>query len=453
MAEILSGLRNAIKKFISSTTPYERAVEEFIRDLQRTLIKSDVNVRIVFELSKRIRNKALKEKPPPGVSRRDWFIKIVYEELTYLFGGEEEPEVLPKKKPYVIVLVGVQGSGKTTSAAKLAWYYRNRKFKVGLVAADTFRPGAYDQLRQLAEKVGALFYGDKSEKDSVKIAVEGVNKLVKEGAHIVIVDTAGRHGYGSEEKLLEEMKEIVKAVKPDEVMLVLDASMGQKARDLAEKFHKATPIGSIFLSKLDGTAKGGGALSAVAVTGARVKFVGTGEKIDEIEVFRPPSFVSRILGMGDVKSIIERIEAVVEREELEKQAEELLSGKISMRLIYKQLRQIRKLGPLSKILKMIPGYSMSLLDVEEEAKIGEEKIDKWIAIIQSMTYEELEKPELIEKEKSRIRRIAIGSGTRPEDVKELLTYYTNLKRMIKKLKRRKALLEKYRQLDQQWLGG
>ncbi len=452
MSEILSGLRNAIRRFITGATPYERAVEEFIRDLQRTLIKADVNVRLVFEISRRIKERAVKEKPPPGASRRDWFIKIVYEELVSLFGGEEEPDVIPNKTPYVIMMVGVQGSGKTTSAAKLAWYYRNRRFKVGLVAADTYRPGAYDQLRQLAESVGAMFYGEKDARDAVKLAETGVKKLVEEGAEIIIVDTAGRHGYGEEQSLLDEMKSIAEKVKPDEVMLVIDASMGQKARDLAEKFHSATPIGSIFLSKLDGTAKGGGALSAVAVTGARIKFVGTGEKPDEIEVFRPANFVARILGIGDIRSIIERLEALAETEELEKQAEEILSGRLNMRIIYKQIRQIRRLGPLSKVLKMLPGFGLTIPDIDEEARVSEKKMDAWMAIIQSMTYEELEKPELIEKEKSRIRRIAIGSGTRPEDVKELLTYYNQVKRMIKQLKRKKTLLKKYGKLDQQWLG-
>lgn len=347
------------------------------------------------------------------------------------------------------MLVGVQGSGKTTTAGKLARYYKNRKLKVGLIQTDTYRPAAYEQLKQLAEEIGVPFYGNKNEKDPVKIAREGLKKMLEENVDIIIIDTAGRHGYGEEEALIDEMKRISNEVKPDEVMLILDASIGQKAKDLAEKFHKATPIGSITITKLDGTAKGGGALSAVAATGARIKFVGTGEKTDEIEIFKPTRFVGRLLGMGDLETLIERL-SELEEVDIQKQMEDMLSGKIDMKTIYQQIKQIRKLGPLSKVLKMLPGANMGLPDIGEGAKIGEEKMDRWMAIIQSMTKEELEKPELIEKEKTRLRRIAIGSGTSPEDVKELLTYYNQLRKMVKQLKRKKSLLKKFK-LDQQWI--
>ncbi|HEU97767.1 MAG TPA: signal recognition particle protein [Fervidicoccus fontis] len=443
MSTIFSGLKDALKRYFSSTSPYEQSVEEFIKELQRSLIRSDVNVKLVLELSSRIKKRALEEKPPQGVSRRDWFVKIVYEELVALLGGEEEPEVIPKKRPYVMMLVGVQGSGKTTTAAKLANYYKKRKMKVGLVAADTYRPGAYAQLKQLSEKVGCLFYGEEGEKDPVGISLRGVKSLAEQGADIIIIDTAGRHGYGGEAELIEEMKEIEHAVKPDEVVMVLDASLGQKASEIAKRFNEATPIGSIIVTKMDGTAKGGGALSAVAMTGAKIKFIGTGERIDEIEPFRPKNFVSRILGFGDVEGLIERLRSLdLEEEDLQKQAEEMLQKGLNMKLLYKQMRQLRKMGPLSKVLKMVPGLSMTLPDDKELEKIGEDKFDRWLSIINSMTYEELEKPELIEKEKSRMRRIAIGSGTSTEDVKELLVYYEGTKRMLKQIKRRKSVLKK-----------
>ncbi|MGC8564507.1 MAG: signal recognition particle protein Srp54 [Fervidicoccaceae archaeon] len=440
---MFSGLKDALKRYFSSTSPYEQSVEEFIKELQRSLIRSDVNVKLVLELSSRIKKRALEEKPPQGVSRRDWFVKIVYEELVALLGGEEEPEVIPKKRPYVMMLVGVQGSGKTTTAAKLANYYKKRKMKVGLVAADTYRPGAYAQLKQLSEEVGCLFYGEEGEKDPVGISLRGVKSLAEQGADIIIIDTAGRHGYGGEAELIEEMKEIEHAVKPDEVVMVLDASLGQKASEIAKRFNEATPIGSIIVTKMDGTAKGGGALSAVAMTGAKIKFIGTGERIDEIEPFRPKNFVSRILGFGDVEGLIERLRSLdLEEEDLQKQAEEMLQKGLNMKLLYKQMRQLRKMGPLSKVLKMVPGLSMTLPDDKELEKIGEDKFDRWLSIINSMTYEELEKPELIEKEKSRMRRIAIGSGTSTEDVKELLVYYEGTKRMLKQIKRRKSVLKK-----------
>jgi signal recognition particle subunit SRP54 len=443
LSSVFSGLKEAIKKYFSSTSPYEQSVDEFIKDLQRALIRSDVNVKLVLELSNRIKKRALEEKPPQGISRRDWFVKIVYEELVAILGGEEEPEVIPKKKPYVIMLIGVQGSGKTTTAAKLAWYYKTRRLKVGVIAADTYRAGAYAQLKQLSEKVGALFYGEEGETDPAKISKNGVRELAKLGADVIIIDTAGRHGYGSEADLIDEMKKIAEAVKPDEVVMVLDASVGQKAAEIAKRFHEATPIGSIVISKMDGTAKGGGALSAVAMTGAKIKFIGTGEGIDEIEPFRPKSFVSRILGFGDIEGLIERMKALeIEEGDLEKQAEEMLAKGVNMRLIYKQIRQIRKMGPLSKVLKMVPGLSMTLPEDSELEKVGEEKFDRWLAIINSMTYEELEKPELIEREKNRLRRIAIGSGTSTDDVRELLAYYQGTKRMLKQLKRKRSLLKK-----------
>ncbi|MCE4606552.1 MAG: signal recognition particle protein Srp54 [Desulfurococcales archaeon] len=436
---VLDGLKNAVSKFIKGTGSYEKNVNEFIKEMQRELIKSDVNIKLVLELSKKIKERALKEAPPPGASRRDWFIKIVYEELAGFFGGDAEPHVKPSRTPWVIMLIGVQGSGKTTTAGKLAYYYRHRGYKVGLVAADTHRPGAYDQLKQLAEQVGALFYGEPGEKDAVGIAKRGVGFLREKSADIIIVDTAGRHGYGDEQGLLDEMEMISRQINPDEVILVIDAAIGQKAFDLARRFHERTPVGSIIVTKLDGTARGGGALSAVAATGAGIKFIGTGEKVGEIEPFRPKRFVGRILGMGDIESLLEKLQALEEAEELEKRTQEMMEGKINMRLIYHQLKGMRKMGPLSKVLQMLPGLGLFKLD-SIDTKLGEEKIDKWLAIIESMTYRELDKPEIIDK--SRMRRLAFGSGTSLEDVKELLVYYNNLKKMLKQLKRKKRLLRK-----------
>ena len=437
---VLDGVRKAVAKFLRGGGTYQKAVEEFIRDLQRDLIKADVNVKLVFQLTRRIKERALKEEPPPGASRREWLVKIVYEELAELFGGDKVADTRPPKTPWIILLVGVQGSGKTTTAGKLAYYYARRGYKVGLVAADTYRPGAYDQLRMLAAQVGAMFYGEKDVKDAVGIAQRGVNELLKRGAEIVIVDTAGRHGYGEEESLLEEMRNIADRINPDEVILVIDAAIGQKAFDLAKRFHEATPIGSIIVTKLDGTARGGGALSAVAATGAIIKFIGTGEKIDELEPFNPRRFVARILGLGDLETLLEKLRSLEEAEKLEKTAEDMLRGKITMRTIYRQLQSMRKMGPLQKVLQMLPGFSLAGRISEETAELGEQKIKKWLAIIESMTYEELDNPEIINRR--RMRRIALGSGTSVDDVKELLTYYKTIKTMMKRLKRDKRLLRR-----------
>jgi len=437
---VLDNIRNAVSKFLSGGGTYERAIKEFIRDLQRELLRADVNVKMVFELTKNIEKRAREERPPPGLSRREWFLKIVYDELTKLFGGDKEPQLLPPKVPWIVLLVGVQGSGKTTTAGKLALYYSRRGYKVGLVSADTYRPGAYEQLKTLAEKTGALFYGEKSGKPE-EIALRGVKLLKDRGAEIIIIDTAGRHGYGQESALLDEMKRIADLIKPDDVVLVIDAAIGQKAYDLARRFHEATPIGSIIITKMDGTARGGGALAATAATGAQIKFIGTGEKVEELEKFNPARFVSRLLGMGDIESLLEKIKALENAERLEREAEDAIKGKVTMRTIYHQLQGMRKMGTLSKILELIPGagFILSKLD-ESKLKLSEEKIKKWLAIIESMTYEELDNPEIINRR--RIRRLALGSGTSPEDVRELLTYYRNFKNLMKRLRRDRSLLRR-----------
>jgi signal recognition particle subunit SRP54 len=435
---LLDNLKDAVRKFFSSSD-YDKAVNDFIKELQIILIKSDVNVKLVKQLTDRIKERLSNEKPPTVIERREWFISVVYDELSKLFGVDKNPDVMPKKLPYVIMLVGVQGSGKTTTAGKLALFYKKKGYKVGLVADDVYRPAAYEQLVQIGQQIGVPVYGEPGNKDAISIAKNGVEKFLREKYDIVIIDTAGRHGYGEETKLLEEMKNVYNAVNPDEVILVIDASIGQKAYDLASRFHQASPIGSIIITKMDGTAKGGGALSAVAATGATIKFIGTGEKIDELEVFNPRRFVSRILGMGDIETIIEKIKSLEEYEELEKKMEDVITGKakLTLRDIYKQLNAMKKMGPLSKILQMIPGFGTLPQISEEQLKLGEEKIKKFMVIMNSMTYKELDNPSIIDK--SRIRRIAKGSGTTPEEVKELLKQYQITNNMVKMIRRKKGL--------------
>jgi signal recognition particle subunit SRP54 len=437
----LEKLRTTVTKFLKGSGPYEKAVNEFIKELQKELIKSDVNVRVVLDLSKKIKEKALESEPPPGILRREWFIKAVYDSLVELFGGEVSPRVTPRKQPWIIMLVGIQGSGKTTTAGKLALYYKRLGYKPGLLTTDTYRPAAYDQLKQLASAIGIPFYGEKNEKDPVKIAKNGLNRLLNEDkVNIVIVDTAGRHGYGEEEELLREMQDLAKALKPNEVILVIDAYMGQKAYDLAKRFHERTPIGSIIITKLDGTAKGGGAISAVAATGAMIKFVGDGEKLEDLEPFNAKKFVSRLLGLGDLETLIEKFRAIDENRELQKRMERaILTGRITLRDVYAQIRSLKKLGPLRKVLQMVPGLSMLPLS-DEQVRISEEKMDRWLHIMDSMTYEELDNPSIIDKR--RIKRIALGSGATQEEVKELLNYYNNMKKIMKDMKRKRGLLRR-----------
>ncbi len=439
MATVFGRVRDLISSFLKSSGSYEESVNLFIKELQKEMIKADVNVRVVVDFTSRVRERALKEEPPPGVLKREWFVKVVYDELTNLLGGDVTPEVYPKKLPWVMLLVGIQGSGKTTTAGKLAFFYKKRGYRVGLATTDTYRAAAYEQLKQIADAIGVPFYGER-QGNPVEIAERAVKTLLTDYVcDIVIVDTAGRHGYGKEEDLLREMKEIADSIKPDEVVLVVDASIGQKAYDLASKFHKWTPVGSIVITKLDGTARGGGALSAVVATGARIKFIGDGERLEDLEVFNPRRFVARILGLGDIESLLEKFKALEEGEELKKRMERAIAlGRMTLRDIYHQLKTVRKLGPLRKVLELVPGFSF--LKLGDDVLRGSEKnIDKWLSILDSMTYRELDDPSIIDR--SRVRRIALGSGATPGDVRELLKYYELINKMLKDLKRGKLRIK------------
>ncbi|WP_010477035.1 signal recognition particle protein Srp54 [Thermococcus zilligii] len=424
-------LNSALRKLARAGTIDEALIKEVVRDIQRALIQSDVNVRLVLQLTRRIEERALKEKPPAGMSPREHVIRIVYEELTDLLGKEAVPLEI-KKKPTVLLTVGIQGSGKTTTIAKLARYLQKRGYRVGLVCTDTWRPGAYSQLKQLVEPLGIGVFGNPEEKDAIKLAREGVEYFKDKGVDVIIVDTAGRHK--EEAGLIEEMKQISSAIQPDEVILVIDGTIGQQAYNQALAFKEATPIGSIIVTKLDGSAKGGGALSAVAATGAPIKFIGTGEKIDDLEPFDPKRFVSRLLGLGDIESLLEKFEELTQEQEIrEEDLEKFLKGKFNLKDMYAQLEAMQKMGPLQKVLQMIPGLGYSLPD--EAIRVGEEKLKRYRVIMDSMTEEELENPDIINY--SRIKRIARGSGTSTKEVKELLAQYNQMRKMFKNLDKRK----------------
>lgn len=423
-----SAIYESLKKILRSSVVDEMAVKELVRDLQRSLLQADVNVRLVLELSKRVEERALKEKIPPGIPRKEHVIKVVYEELARFLGEKPIPLSVKPGNRNVFMLVGIQGSGKTTTAAKLAKYFQKRGFRTALICADTFRPGAFAQLKQLADQINVPIYGDEGEKDAVKIAIDGLRKF--EDYDVVIVDTAGRHK--DEHSLIEEMRMLEKAIKPDEIIMVIDGTIGQQASAQAEAFNKATTIGSIIVAKLDGSAKGGGALSAVASTGAPIKFIGVGEKIDALEPFDPPRFVGRLLGMGDLQSLIEKVrEAEVKIPE--KKAKDFLSGKFTLSDMYEQFEAVKKMGPLDRIFRMIPGLGYEI--PQDKLDVAEEQLGKWRVIIQSMTPEERENPKIVNS--SRIRRIARGSGTTEKDVKSLIQQYFMLRKMMKSLKRKR----------------
>ncbi|MGQ9640817.1 MAG: signal recognition particle protein Srp54 [Candidatus Bathycorpusculaceae bacterium] len=425
-----SSLYEALKKIFRASVVDEAAVKELIRDIQRALLQADVNVKLVLDISKRIEERALKEKIPPGISRREHVIKVVYEELTRFLGDKPVPIKAEPGTRKVIMLVGIQGSGKTTAAVKLARYFQKRGLKPALICVDTYRPGAYAQLQQLATRINVPVYGDLNSKDPVKIALNGIKNFADKD--LIIIDTAGRHK--EEQELIKEMKMLEKNIKPHEVMLVIDGTIGQQAMVQAKAFNEATPIGSILVTKLDGSARGGGALSAVAATGAPIKFVGTGEKIEDIEPFIPSRFVGRLLGMGDLETLLEKVREA-EVKVPEKKAKAILSGKFTLTDMYEQFEAMKGMGALRKLLKMIPGMSYNV--PEEMLDTAEDRLEKWRVMIQSMTPEERDNPKIFNA--SRIRRVARGSGTSDKEVKELLKQYVLMRRMMKTLRRKKKL--------------
>jgi len=434
LGDLSKSLGDAVRKLLRLPIVDEKAIRELVKDLQRALLQSDVNVELVLQISRSVEKRAIEERLPPGISRREHVIKVLYEELTRFLGEEAPKTTIPPGKTYVIMLVGIQGTGKTTAAVKLARFYQKRGLRVGIICADNFRPGAYEQLAQLADKVSVPVYGDPKNPSPEKLVKEGFSHFEKEKENLIIVDTAGRHK--NEPELMDEMKRLARLAKPDEIVLAVDGSIGQAAMAQARAFNEATNIGSILVTKLDGTAKGGGALSAVAATGAKIKFISVGEGTDDLEQFVPSNFVGRILGIGDVASLVEKVREA-EIKIPEKKARAILEGRFNLKDMYDQLEAVRKMGPLKKVLGMLPGGANLPDDAMENA---EEKMDAWRVMIQSMTKVEVEEPKSIDS--SRARRIARGSGRTEKEVKELVNQYTMMKKMMKSMKRRQGAMMK-----------
>lgn len=434
LGDLSKSLGDAVRKLLRLPIVDEKAIRELVKDLQRALLQADVNVELVLQISRSVEKRAIEEKLPPGISRREHVIKVLYEELTRFLGEEAPKTTIPPGKAYVIMLVGIQGTGKTTAAVKLARFYQKRGLRVGIICADNFRPGAYEQLTQLASKISAPVYGNRKNPSPEKLVKEGFSHFEKEKEDLIVVDTAGRHK--NETELMNEMKRLANLAKPNEIVLAVDASIGQAATAQARAFNEATNIGSILVTKLDGTAKGGGALSAVAATGTKIKFISVGEGTDDLEQFVPSNFVGRILGIGDIASLVEKVrEADIKIPE--KKARAMLEGRFNLKDMYDQLEAVRKMGPLKKVLGMLPGASNLPDDAMENA---EEKMDAWRVMIQSMTKQEVEEPKIIDS--SRARRIARGSGRTEKEVKELVNQYTMMKKMMKSMKGRQGAMLK-----------
>jgi len=435
-----ASLRDTIRKITKAGYVDKALIKEVVRDIQRALLKGDVDVHLALKLSKNVERRALEEKPPSGMSYRDFLIKIIYEELVAILGKEKEIQLKPQK----IMLVGLYGQGKTTTAGKLAKYFHDKGLSVVMVACDVHRPAAYDQLKQIGEKLNIPVFGIPGERDARKIAREAIKKT--RDYQIKIFDTSGRHAL--EDDLIQEMEDLKKIIEPDEIFLVLDATIGQQAGKQAKAFHDAVGITGVIITKMDGSAKGGGALSAVATTGAPVVFIGTGEHLEDFEHFNPTRFISRLLGMGDLETLLETAKKLeIEEEKASKVMERMMSGKFNLKDMYDIWEQMAKPGILQKLLYSLPFYRMGEIDknlVEE----SEEKIRRYRVILDSMTYEELENPEIIKG--SRIRRIAIGSGKDEQEVRNLLKEYHKMKRMMKEMRGNRKLM---RALRRQLKGG
>lgn len=416
-------MNSALKRLFGASVIDEDLVKELVKDLQRALLVADVDVNLVMGITERVEKQALDEKLPRGVSRREHIVKVVWDTLAYFLGEKAVPLTINPGKPNLVMLVGIQGSGKTTTIGKLARYYQKRGIKTGVICADNFRPGAYSQLKQLAEMSNIPFWGDENGKDAVKLAKKGFSEMKKRGIELILLDTSGRHR--EEINLIKEMKSISKAVKPQEIILVIDGTLGQQAGSQAAAFKKATNIGSIIITKLDGSAKGGGALSAAAATQAPIKFIGTGEGMDAIEPFNPTKFAGRLLGMSDIKGLIEKVqEAQIEIDE--DAAMRLMKGQFTLTDMMAQLKQLKKMGPIGKVMEML-GLQYKLPD--NVAEIQEENLERFEVIMNSMTKEELDNPKILKS--SRLKRIAMGSGTDTRDVRDLLKQYNQMKKMMK----------------------
>jgi signal recognition particle subunit SRP54 len=412
------GLRKAIAKLKGSTIIDSKAIKEFNKELQKALLSADVNVKLVFELTKRIEDAALHEEVPPGITQKDFILNKVYEELVKLMGTKYEPELKPKR----ILLLGIYGSGKTTTAAKLAKFYQDRGLSTGLICCDVSRPAAYEQLESLAKQANVAFFGIKGEKDPAKVARAGLDAL--KDKKVLICDSSGRNALDKE--LIDELKRVAEAFKPDEKLLVINADIGQVASKQAQEFDEAVKIDGVIVTKLDGSGKGGGALSAVAAANAKVTFIGTGEKLNALELYDPSKFVGRLLGIPDIEGIISTVQEAIKEANIK--PEEVNIEELNFETFYTQLKAMSKMGPLKNMLSML-----GIVDAPKEAiQQSEEKLKKYKAIIASMTPEE-RKNERLMHESSRIRRVAKGSGTTEKDVRELLSDFAKMKKLINAL--------------------
>ena len=476
LQELGGKLTAALQKMQSVTVISEEVLDKMLKDIAAALLEADVNVRVVGQLRKAIKTRAALEEEVAGANRRKLIQRAVVDELVNIVDPGVQPHEVKKGKPNVIMFVGLQGAGKTTTIAKFANYYQRKGFKCCMVCADTFRAGAYDQLKQNATKLRCPFYGSYTEADPVAIAAEGVAQFRKEKYEVIIVDTSGRHR--QEAALFEEMQEIRVAIEPDNVVFVLDATQGQAVHEQATSFHEAIDIGSVVVTKLDGHAKGGGALSAVAATGAPILFLGSGEHFDDFEPFVARSFVSRLLGMGDMSApvwkstcvsgarravrnqhrhaieqvprrwrggrrgeravkfcfphrstLVKQIKDTIGDDKNDEMMEKFSKGEFTLRDMYEQFENVMKLGPLSKVMAMIPGIPQ----MGGEGDEGGNRLKRFMYMMDSMTDDELDGRVDLNRAPSRVDRVARGSGTHPMEVQMLLRCHKQFEGVVTKM--------------------
>jgi signal recognition particle subunit SRP54 len=446
------GLRGALKKIVGASDINEELIDSLCKDVQRALLQSDVNVRLVLSITQNLKERALKEQPPKGLSRKDHIVTILYGELAKMLGYSGEviktidkaqeddhqsvaTSFFKPGKQNVILLLGIQGSGKTTVTAKMGRWLTKHGYRVGVIGTDTWRPGALTQLKMNCSKINIEVYGEEESKDAVGIATNGLEHFKEQNLDVIIIDTAGRHK--EETGLLEEMREMHKVATPDLVILVIDGTIGQQAFNQAKAFHETAPVGGIILTKLDGTAKGGGALAASAATGAKVLFIGTGERIDDLEQFSPTRFVGRLLGMGDIKALLEMAKGL-EIQADDDQVKRVMSGKMTIEDFYTQMDSVKKMG-IKNVIDSLPGLSSMVK--EDQLDAMEVRMEKWRFIIQSMTKEEKKDPDLINE--SRRKRIARGSGQPESEIKTMIKQYNDSKDFMKHNKGRGGFFRRF----------
>jgi len=417
-------LQSTFKKLTGKGKLSEKDVKEAMREVRLALLEADVNFMVVKDLIKKITERAVGQEIMESLTPGQQVIKIVNEELTNLMGGTQSKINIASKPPTIIMMVGLQGAGKTTTAGKLGGYLKRSGKKPMLVACDIYRPAAIKQLQVVGEKVGIPVF-DRGQKDPVQIAAEAVSYAAKEQYDTVIIDTAGRLHIN--EELMDELRRIKDAVKPHEILLVVDSMTGQDAVNVAQSFNEKLGLDGIVLTKLDGDTRGGAALSVKAVTGKPIKFVGMGEKLEDLEPFYPDRMASRILGMGDILSLIEKAQASIDEKKARELEKKLRSQQFTLDDFLDQLQQIKKMGSLSDIMGMIPGVSKKLAGIE----LDDRQLVQTEAIIQSMTREERSNPSIING--SRRKRIARGSGTTIQDVNRLLKSFEDFRKMMKQM--------------------